>query len=147
MGLDCSHNAFHGAYSAFNRFRQAVCFALGGSFPPHWKHNPDFSITKGPNDEFTYDRTLDEGVIYFGRYLDEDSGLAIFLKHSDCDGEISPEDCTKVADELESLLPEIEKYGMGGGHISARGGYADVARKFIGGCREAAKSNEPLIFA
>ncbi len=35
MGLDCSHNAFHGAYSSFNRFRQFVSKSIGGSYPPH----------------------------------------------------------------------------------------------------------------
>jgi hypothetical protein len=35
MGLDCSHDAFHGAYSAFNSFRKFICKAIGGSFPPH----------------------------------------------------------------------------------------------------------------
>lgn len=35
MGLDTSHDAFHGAYSAFNRLRQEVSRARGGSFPPH----------------------------------------------------------------------------------------------------------------
>ena len=143
MGLDVSHGAFSGAYSAFNRFRQAVCFVLGGSFPRHFERNEDFTFTTDPP---TKRSDLDEGIVYFGRDLDEDSGLAIFLGHSDCDGEISPDDCVRVADEIEPLLPQLAKLGAGGGHISFAGGYAEVARKFVEGCRLAASNNEPLTF-
>ena len=68
------------------------------------------------------------------------------MSHSDCDGEISPEDCTKVANELEALLSEIEKEGEGGGHILGAGGYGSVTKKFIKGCRLAAQDNEVLEF-
>ena len=36
MGLDTSHDAFHGAYSAFNSLRQEVAHVVGGSYGPHW---------------------------------------------------------------------------------------------------------------
>jgi hypothetical protein len=32
MGLDTTHNAFHGAYSSFMRFREGVITATGGKF-------------------------------------------------------------------------------------------------------------------
>ena len=35
MGLDTTHDAFHGAYSAFNSFRRFLLKSIGGSFPPH----------------------------------------------------------------------------------------------------------------
>ncbi|MBW1739413.1 MAG: hypothetical protein JRJ69_18305 [Deltaproteobacteria bacterium] len=131
MGLDCSHNAFSGAYSAFNRFRQAVAKAANGSFPPHDPKN-----------------NLDDRYWYFGEGYSKDThpGLYIFLSHSDCDGEISPEDCKKVADELEELLPKLDAMGKGKGHIFLVGGYGNVCRKFIAGCRLAAEKNEPLEF-
>ena len=147
MGLDCSHDAFHGAYSAFNSFRQEICHAIGGSYPPHWVRNADGTITLDNNGLPIYDRTLDEKMIYFGDDLDDESGMYFFLCHSDCDGEISPEMCIKVADDLESILPKIEALSdQGRGHIQARGGYAEVLKKFIAGCRLAAKNNEPLEF-
>jgi hypothetical protein len=147
MGLDTTHDAFHGAYSAFNRFRQMVCFVLGGSFPPHYQYNEDFTFKPEVDGLLPRRTDLDENAIYFGVDLDEGSGLYEFLCHSDCDGEISPEKCVKVADELEALLPKIEAIDNGGvGHIAARGGYAGVTRKFIAGCREAAAAGEPLGF-
>ena len=130
MGLDCSHDAFHGAYSAFNRFRQAVAKAMGGSYPPH------------------EDKTLDENLWYWGDGFTRSThpGLYVFFMHSDCDGEISPDDCEKVANELEALLPEIEKFGSGGGHLERAGGLRRVTEKFIAGCREARAANDPLTF-
>lgn len=131
MGLDTSHDAFHGAYSAFNRFRQAVARAMGGSYPPHARDD------------------LDCGKWYWGADYTQTThpGLYAFLAHSDCDGEIDPETCRFVADELEALLPAIEAADDGGsGHIERDGGYAAVTRRFIAGCRAAAGASEPLEF-
>jgi hypothetical protein len=151
MGLDCSHDAFHGAYSAFNRLRQCVCAALGdeASFPPHWRYNKDGSLAEDANGRVLYLDGLDADKFYVpDEFTSEDNpGLWLFLTHSDCDGDISPEMCTKVADELEALLPKIEALGwMAGGHIGRDGGYATVVRKFIAGCRAAAAAGEALDF-
>jgi hypothetical protein len=68
--------------------------------------------------------------------------LHVLLYHSDCDGEISPKDCSKIADRLEELLPLLPK-GDSGGHI---GDYRDKTKEFIEGCRLAAKEKKPLEF-
>jgi len=150
MGLDTSHDAFHGAYSAFNRFRQIVCQAIGGSYPSHWLRNDDGSLKRDSQGFPICDTSLDDNLIYFPEGgLDEESGMYAFLCHSDCDGEIPPEACLKLADELEAVLPVIEKIAsveQAGGHIAARGGYVEVTKKFIAGCRDAASKNEPLDF-
>lgn len=129
MGLDTSHEAFHGAYSAFNRLRQAVAKAAGGSFPPH--SDP----AKFPRDDMWYWTDDNHGP-----------GLYEFMTHSDCDGEISPEMCNAVADELEALLPKMQDLGEAGGHLARVGGYHGALTKFIAGCRLAAECNEPLEF-
>lgn len=151
MGLDCSHDAFHGAYSAFNRLRQFVCAATGpeGSFPPHYLYKTGGGLQEGSDGMLLRRRDLDEGKFYIGDEYDREThpGLWEFLTHSDCDGEISPEMCVKVADDLERLLPSMEALGWEShGHIAARGGFVEVARKFIAGCRRAAAANEPLDF-
>jgi hypothetical protein len=128
MGLNVSHNAFNGAYSAFNRFREAVCKATGGhwcdeiSGYDYWKFGEGYTSKSHP-------------------------GLYEFLKHSDCDGEISSELAAKCADEMEALLPALEAQGDGGGHLSRNGGYAGTARKWIEGCRQAAADSEELSFS
>ncbi len=129
MGLDVSHNAFSGAYSAFNRFRQELARAHGGSYPPHDKPG------------------LDEQLFYFAEDADRNTnpGLFIFFSHSDSDGEISPEDCKLVADELEALIPKLNS-SNDRGHITRAGGIVEVTKSFIAGCRAAHEANEPLKF-
>jgi hypothetical protein len=126
MGLYI-HNTFEGAYSAFNRFRAAVTAATGGTWPTDpW--SDDLRFYYGP-----------------GYGPDTHPGLHEFLTHSDCDGEISPEMCAKVADDLEALLPKIEALGWEAwGHLSE--GYVVITKRFIAGCREAAAKGEPLLF-
>ncbi len=149
MGLDCSHDAFHGAYSAFNRLRQFVCTATGGSYPPHWIHGPTGEILKGDDGSTRYHTAIPDTHFQCGDdYPREDwPGLYEFLSHSDCDGEIPPDMCMKVADDLERLLPKLEAMRWEShGHIAARGGFVEVVHKFIDGCRAAAQSGEPLDF-
>ena len=149
MGLDCSHDAFHGAYSAFDRFRQTVARAMGGSFPPHYVYGDDNQPIRKGKFGLERDTSLDERQWYWGDGYTTVThpGLCEFLSHSDCDGEISPEMCVKVADELEALLPEIERVAPAdGGHIARDGGYVAVTKRFIGGCRAAAKAGTPLLF-
>lgn len=135
MGLDTTHNAFHGAYSAFNNLRRFLLKSIGGSFPPH------------------EDKKLQDGYWYWGEGTgfssDTHKGLLEFFSHSDCDGEISPEMCNIVADELELILPKVEELSKteeAHGHILRDGGYVEATKRFIKGCRMAHKMNEPLKF-
>jgi hypothetical protein len=133
MGLDISHDAFSGAYSAFNRLRQTIAAAMGGSFPPH--ANKELY----PDDNYWY-----SGEDYA---RNSHPGLYEFMSHSDCDGVILPGVAAQLADELEELLPKIESMGLiDSGHIAGAGGYPAVVRRLITGCRLAAERNEPLEF-
>ena len=133
MGLYCSHDAFSGAYSAFGRLRQEVARAIGASYPPHNVYQ--IGMLGFSSDQW-----------YWGEGYSQAThpGLYEFFSHSDCDGEISPEMCIHVADELEQILPRMPE--SGDGHILARGGYRAVLKQFIEGCRAAAAANEPLRF-
>lgn len=146
MGLDCSHDAWSGAYSAFNRFRQAIAFATGGSFPPHYQRNEDGTLKADFAGNLIRDDTMDQEQIYLanGFTRETNPGLYEFLTHSDCDGEIAPDICAKLADEMEALLPKLDLLKEAGGHMPY--GPAAAARRFIAGCREAAAANEPLEF-
>lgn len=75
------------------------------------------------------------------------TGLYEFLSHSDCDGEITPEMCIKVADDLDRLMPRMEAIAMNQEsywHIAHKGGFIAVVKKFIAGCRAAAAENSPI---
>ena len=119
MGLDTTHDAWHGAYSSFMRWREAVAKAAG--LPPL--------------------RDYYEGrVTYPGT---TSASLMVLLDHSDCDGDISPADCAGIAVALEGLLPKLDAMGDGGGRV---GRYGDATRRFIAGCRLAAERRERLEF-
>ena len=130
MGLDVSHGAFSGGYTAFNRLRKVVAKVIGGSWPPH------------------EDSSLDMNLWYWDDAFSKEThpGLFEFMQHSDCDGEISPEKCESVASDLEAILPQVIAEGLGAGHIARGGGYGGVLRQFIDGCRRAAAADEPLEF-
>ena len=131
MGLDCSHDAFSGSYSAFNRLRSFICEAAKGSWPPH------------------SDPSLDPEMWYIDDAFSPSThpGLWAFMLHSDCDGELDPPTCAAVAKDLGSLLPTMEEMdSLDRGQIARNGGYVATVRKFIAGCQVAAAANEPLRF-
>ena len=151
MGLDISHNAFKGKYSDFNRLRQSVAWAIGGSYPPHWHRDSSGALIRDIRGMLEIDGSLNNDMWYgpAGHNIRESHpGLFIFLSHSDCDGELSPQECIAVANELEAILPQIDALPISavGRRILEQGGAGAVLRKFIAGCRTAAMNNEPLLF-
>jgi hypothetical protein len=133
MGLDVSHDAFHGAYSAFNRLRQVIV--------------EDLMDGKWPGPGQWLDGTGSWTYATESGYSPETHpGLWEFLCHSDFDGVIAPERCALVARDLETLLDPIEAMGIGGGHIKRDGGFRAVLQRFIDGCLRAAEAGEELRF-
>jgi hypothetical protein len=145
MGLDTSHDCWHGAYSAFGRWRQKVAEAAGYAV---W-------AVKYDDSSVTYDTVMiDWGHLPENALMGEwpetpADPLLVLIAHSDCDGEIRPEQAGPLADRLEELLPALERTDAeegAFGHIAARGGYAGAARKFIDGLRAAVAADEPVDF-
>lgn len=156
MGLDCSHNAWHGAYSAFMRWREKIAEVAGlpplelmeGFYsplmtgrPPTLYHgmntlNPAF----GP-DSRPYLAGLDDRLPIKWESL-KPNALHELLYHSDCDGEIAADRCGPIADELERLIPLLPD-AEAGGHI---GRWREKTQQFVDGLRAAAAANEPLGF-
>ena len=85
MGLDTSHDCWHGAYSSFMQWRKAIAKAAGY---PALKEMEGFG-----------------GNIAWSTV--KDSPLIELLNHSDCDGSIKWQHCKGIADALGSLLPEL----------------------------------------
>lgn len=100
MGLDCSHGAWSGAYSRFNRFRVAVSKACGVRFPESW---------------------VDEMIWFPPGFRENYPGLTVFFTHSDCDGEIDPKTCALLGRELLELTHivsmewrvEVDRFALG----------------------------------
>ena len=118
MGLDTSHDCWHGSYSAFNTFRTAIARAAG----------IDYEDMEGVGGTTAW-RTLKPDPIH------------ILLTHSDCEGSISWKEAATLAKRLDALILKLPHRGQNDGWI------ADAARKFASGCRRAAAKHEDIEFA
>lgn len=139
MGLDTTHDCFHGAYSAFNRLRKAVARACGGSFPPHLPDYDAAFLAREPCPD--RDMWYFEDEVVPPEHLD---GMRAFLGHSDCDGILTPTDAALVEAFLRWASPLVETGG--GGHIARGGGARAMAEQFAAGCEVAVAAGEPVEF-
>jgi len=158
MGLDCSHNAWHGAYGAFMRWRKMLAEVAG--LPPLELMDGFYSKlgSKGPGIPTLY-HGINTNEPAFGHesrpHLAEiDDHLPIqwdclkpsplheLLYHSDCDGEIAAENCGPIADALEALIPLLPDE-QAGGHICH---WREKTQQFVDGLRAAAAAGEALDF-
>lgn len=172
MGLDTSHNCWHGAYSAFDRWRKEIAKAAGlpslELMEGFWQSPRDeypsglaLSIRVAANslEQATYEwhpRQPGEDVSMrphelLLRALDFDpirwdclkpDPLHELLYHSDCDGEIPWTSCGGIADSLDRLLPNLPDEDAGG-HI---GNWREKTQMFIDGLRLAHRSKENVVF-
>ena len=136
MGLDTSHDCWHGAYSAFTRWRNKLAEVAG------------YEILKVQYDD---GYIMDTIMLDWGHLHDQLMGewdetpedpLLVLLVHSDCEGCIYPEQSGPLANRLEELLPllptEDDK-----GHI---GNWREKTQKFIDGLRKASMNYEVVEF-
>ena len=123
MGLDISHDAWHGPYSAFHRWRRKIAEVSG--LPPLDSMQ---GFTDNPSDGIKWDLK---------------HPLTPLLSHSDCDGHINKSKLLPIANALKDLLPKLEEQDDGG-YI---GSYTDKTRQFIAGCELAISKNQRLEFS
>ena len=116
MGVDIG--GAHWAYSGFARFRRTIAamegidldnmYGFGGSINPNCKQIPWDTV---------------------------DSPLKPLLNHSDCDGELTPEECAQVWPRLEEIVQQLEdSYDRDNGLI------------LVAEMKAAIEANEPLVF-
>lgn len=131
MGLDTSHDCWHGAYGAFHRLRNAIAEAAD------WPMNEDGSDYLLPFDEL-------QDKNYSGDWdrVPGDDPLIVLLAHSDCDGVIHPEHGRHIAKRLRELAPLLPVEG--GGHIKSMRG---DTLQFAEGLERAAAAGEDVVFA
>jgi hypothetical protein len=151
MGLDTTHDCWHGPYSQFMRWREELAVAAG--LPPlmlmegffqRGEYNDPFRdlAQEWPDTAETYYRALPirwESL--------RPSPLHILLSHSDCDGKIEANDCEYIANSLEALLPTMDAGSPHPGH--ERGiydGMRAATERFIAGLRLAAAQGEDVEF-
>lgn len=145
MGLDTTHGAWHGAYSAFHRWRCEV--ARAAWFPPLELMQGFFDLERHDHElislsEYSWLRNIIKHPslpISWDAYKKD--GLVHLLYHEDSDGYLTYGQCGKIAKRLREILPNLE--GDFGGHIG------DIKQKtltFIEGCELAHKKKEKLLF-
>lgn len=160
MGLDCSHNAWHGSYSAFMRWRVMLAHVAGlpplelmdgfysslernkngGSIPTLYHGINTNDPAFGP-DSRPYLSNIDDMLPISWDCL-KPSPLYELLYHSDCDGYIASDHCDSIADALDALIPLLPDENAGG-HI---GNWREKTKQFVDGLRVAAANGEALSF-
>lgn len=158
MGLDTSHDCWHGSYGAFMRWRCKIA-EVAGLPPLQWMEgfynwscissDDAGSAIKaiGFESEHAWSRDLlsafySAGSLPIKWECLKPSPLHILLNHSDTDGEIRTSDCNGIADALEELITKLPDVDAGG-HI---GNWREKTRTFVDGLRLAAKNNENVDF-
>lgn len=154
MGLDTTHNCFHGAYSAFMRWREKLAEVAGiplhmmeGYYHPDMMVPPSLKSLAGFLKAGGLDFVANAALKYHDylplrwELLRPDPALYFLLIHSDCEGDIPVEMLIPLAERLTELLPLL-------GDASAwdAGLFRDVTQKFIDGLRLAASLGEPVEF-
>lgn len=139
MGLDISHDTWHGAYSEFMRWRQKIAEVAG--LPPLALMQGFYKFPKGNELEMSQLNDIRKQLPIKWECLNP-SPLHELLYHPDSDGYINYVACGKIADELEKLLPLLPNEDAGA-HI---GNWQDKTRQFIKGLRKANSKKEKLRF-
>lgn len=132
MGLDTSHDCWHGSYGAFSRWRNKVAEAAGymvGSFGG--ESMPRILLDWG---HVTQSNLL-------GEWDDCPRDPLIFLiAHADDEGVIHPAQAGPLADRLAELLPKLD--GISSLHLTDR----EKTQQFIDGLRAAVAAGEDVDF-
>jgi len=115
MGLNTTHGCFDGPYSYFNSFRK-------------WVAN-EIDINLDRMDGFCFGNGISWDVV--------NHPIKPLLDHSDCDGELSPEECRSIVEGGQMILDAIP---------DDWGEWEIKLQTFINGCRIAAEAGEPVIF-
>jgi len=117
MGLDTTHDAYHGPYSTFNQWRYWVANQLGLNLDDYEGY-----MAGGKKDLTTIDHPL-----------------MVLFNHSDCDGKFTPEECRLISKGLKSIIDNYPKSL----HYTFN---LQTTIQFRKGCIRAANANEDLIF-
>ena len=126
MGLDVTHDCWHGAYSAFNRFRA------------------DLWDLAHPNRKGQWETVVSTGeVAEFSRYKPAAEPLDYLLYHEDCEGDLKRYMLIPLAERLEAVAPFLPDEG--GGHLR-NGGSRARALQFAKGLREAHAAKQIVEF-
>lgn len=117
MGLDTTHDAWHGPYSSFNQFRKWLAAKIGIELYDYI----------GYGDNATKDL----------KSIEHD--IQPLLDHSDCDGELTPEECKRISAGLKQIIDAIPDE-------ERKGWLYESALRFRKGCIKAHNAKQIIEF-
>lgn len=155
MGLDTTHDCWHGPYSSFNRWREAVQVAAGW---PMQDVTGEYGQTYREATVVNWSAITDANIMGEWDALPEDP-LIVLIAHSDCDGVIPVPALLPLADRLDEIAarmtvdqgqkPDTWLAESGHSERPARATYDGelaATNRFAAGLRLAASLNEPVEF-
>lgn len=119
MGLDTTHDAWHGPYSSFNRFRYWLAAQIGVNL----------------NDYAGYKESGTKELETINH------PIMPLLNHSDCDGELTPDQCRSIAKGIKEILKTAKPEDR----VNPFGHFSE-AETFMKGCIRAANKKENIGF-
>lgn len=122
MGLDTTHDAWHGPYSSFNKWRTWLAKFEGIELDKMQGYGGDIEWTKEQKESDYYP----------------------LLFHSDCDGELSVEECKQTGKWLDKLIEKYKPEKPDNGKMIDWN--LQHAVSFMLGCKKAISANEPIEF-
>lgn len=118
MGLDTTHNCWHGPYSSFNRFRYSLAQQIGINL----------------DDYAGYDENGTKDLSKINHEL-----MPLF-NHSDCDGILTVEESKSIVIGLNNILNDFNK------KIESDYDFKENIIQFRDGCLDAISKNEIIEF-
>lgn len=148
MGLDTSHDAWHGGYGRFDRWRVWLAWQIGipldlmEGFYDLGNHNPLALLNhKYPTGEELDMHELRKIFKYFPLKWSafKPNALHSLLDHSDCDGYLNWSECKKISKELTKIISDLQE-------TDDNKLFLDETKQFLSGCNLAVRKKEKLIF-
>ena len=121
MGLDTTHDCWHGSYSSFGAWRRQVALAAGYGLDSEKDDLLIWQWTGVQEAAGTWATPPDDPLLYL-------------LCHSDCDGVLPVSSLRPLARRLDEIAPRLRETDQA------------LARVFADGLRDAAAKNEPVEF-
>lgn len=162
MGLDTTHDAWHGGYGSFNHWR--IWLAEQFELPPlelmegfyqredseHYSTNCFTWVKKAlemrPDDEKRIFYKVEKQLPIKWSVLKKDP-IHTLLNHSDCDGFISWRDCGKIQKRLEWILNKIPDTSEDKSpEMDQNNRLRYLTKRFMDGCKLAFDKKEKLKF-
>jgi len=118
MGLDTTHDCWHGPYSSFNRFRYSLGRQIG----------IDLDSYKGYSGEGTKD------------LISISHNLMPLFNHSDCDGSLTVKESKSIVRGLNGILIDLDK------SIESNYDFKNRIIQFRDGCLDAISKKQKIYF-